>query len=226
MPDERLYGTERRNAASENPQHGIALGKVIHLGSGTMGIHKADFTRFQSRKFQCGFHCQSRPYSLWRAGRLMVRFIGIAPARNLTVRTVRFSRKYQITCTFTKIETRAVFTERTADFRIQDAERIESVQRETAQGVHTADDGAVSHTMAYHSGSQHYGIAGGRTCCTDGRHQGRLIYNILVHKEFHHGGSHGTGRMHFKEFRISFFQILTMSRPEYFTQVHSTYGST
>ena len=191
-----------------------------------MRIYEPDIRRFQSCHFQCFRHCETGTDSLRRAGCLMVRLIGIAPARNLTVRTVSFSRKYQITCTFTKIETRAVFTERTADFRIKYAERIESVQCETAQGIHTADDGAVSHTMAYHSGSQHYGIAGGRTCSTDRRHQGRLIYNILVHKEFHHGRSHGTGRMHFKEFRIPFLQILTMRRPEHFAQVHSSYGST
>ena len=56
MPRIGLERTERWNSTTENPQHGIALRKVIDLSTSPVRIDKVNVGRIQTSLLKCGGH--------------------------------------------------------------------------------------------------------------------------------------------------------------------------
>ena len=56
MPRIGLERTERWNSTTENPQHGVALCKVIDLSTSPVRIDKVNVRRIQTSLLKCGGH--------------------------------------------------------------------------------------------------------------------------------------------------------------------------
>ena len=224
MPRIGLERTERWNSTTENPQHSIALGKIIDLSTSPVRIDKVNVRRLQACLFQGSSHRQSRPNTFRRTRRLMVSLIGIAPADQPADSAFRVGSEHEIPRTLTQIQPCTRLVERPADFRIKNTQRIEPVHRKTAKRIRTAHNGHIAQSLTQHLGSQHNSIAGSGTSRTYGRTENYIDSTGLQIMRHHRGNI--PGRMHAQTSRVTASKVIAVLLPEDLAQIHSAHRST